>query len=197
MDTMESTQTMPVVPAEATPSVLEARPVVPPTIYQVSSPKKGASMRKFVFIPLLLVIVAAGVGTGFGAFTLFGPKATNSTGITGAPGTLNQNQLVVGKVYGLEDDKKFPSQSEGVIEKGGIDGEGTHHLIRPGGTSQTVYLTSSVVDLDLFVGSKVQIKGETFSAQKAAWFMDVGNVKVIELNVRTESNSSPTTTPAE
>jgi len=115
--------------------------------------------------------------------------------LIGAPGTIKADQLEVGKVYGLEDAKKFPDQSEGVIEKGGMEGEGSHHLVRPGGASQTVYLTSSVVDLDLFVGAKVIVKGETFSAQKAAWFMDVGNVKVVEM--ATQKAADTTATPAE
>jgi len=67
-----------------------------------------------------------------------------------------------------------------VIEKNGFDGEGTHKLLREGGESQTAYLTSSVLDLDLFVGHKVEIWGETFAAQKAGWLLDVGAVKVLD-----------------
>jgi len=66
------------------------------------------------------------------------------------------------------------------LEAGGLDGEGTHHLIRPGGDSQTIYLTSSVVDLSLFVGRKVKVKGETFTPQNAGWFMDVGVITALE-----------------
>ena len=54
--------------------------------------------------------------------------------------------------------------------------------MRPGGPSQNVYLTSSVVDLNLFVDHKVQIWGESFAAHKAGWLMDVGRVKILELN---------------
>ncbi len=68
----------------------------------------------------------------------------------------------------------------GTLEKGGIDGEGTHKLIREGGESQTAYLTSSIIDLDPLVGKKVQVWGETFKGQKAGWLMDVGRVKVLE-----------------
>lgn len=84
------------------------------------------------------------------------------------------------KVVGSSDNKVFRDQAEGTIEAGGMNGEGTHQLIRPGGDSQTVYLTSSVVNLDEFVGKKVRIWGETFSAKKAAWFMDVGRVELLE-----------------
>ena len=61
-----------------------------------------------------------------------------------------------------------------------MDGEGTHHLEREGGASQNVYLTSSVLGLQQFVDRKIQIWGETFAAQKASWFMDVGKLKVLD-----------------
>lgn len=61
---------------------------------------------------------------------------------------------------------------------GGVDGEGTHHLVRPGGDSQNVYLTSSVVDLNQFVGKTVKVFGQTFATQTAGWFMDVGRVEL-------------------
>lgn len=82
------------------------------------------------------------------------------------------------KVVGSTNTQVYPDSAEGTLEAGGIDGEGTHRLIRPGGDSQTVYLTSSVVDLDQFVGKEVKVWGETHTAQKAGWFMDVGRVEV-------------------
>ena len=69
--------------------------------------------------------------------------------------------------------------------KGGIEGEGSHRILRPGGETQTVYLTSSVIDLSPFVDHKIKVWGETFAAQKANWLMDVGRVEVIELNAET------------
>ena len=159
---------------------------VPPSInYQVPPKQKDIVMKPIIVVGLCIAIVAAGVGTGYGIHAIAGGnKSVNGTELSGAPGTVTADQIAVGKTYGAEDGKKFPDQSEGVIQKGGMDGEGTHHLVRPGGASQTVYLTSSVVDLDLFVGHKVLVQGETFSAQKAAWFMDVGSVKVLELNAQ-------------
>jgi len=53
-------------------------------------------------------------------------------------------------------------------------------LIRPGGDSQNVYLTSTVIDLESFVGKKVEVWGETIGAREAGWLMDVGKVKVTE-----------------
>ncbi|MDO8269715.1 MAG: hypothetical protein Q7T54_03530, partial [Candidatus Levybacteria bacterium] len=63
--------------------------------------------------------------------------------------------------------------------EGGIDGEGEYHLERPGGDSQNVYMSSSTVDLAQFTGRKVKVWGQTNSAQKAGWLMDVGKVEVL------------------
>ena len=68
----------------------------------------------------------------------------------------------------------------GTLEAGGLNGEGTHKLTRDGGPSQTVYLISSIVDLDQYVGKKVQVWGETIKAQRAPWLMDVGRLKLTE-----------------
>jgi len=54
-----------------------------------------------------------------------------------------------------------------VIQKGGSDSEGTHQLIRDGGPSQTVYLVSSVVDMDQFVGKKVKVWGQNNGCSKS------------------------------
>jgi hypothetical protein len=70
--------------------------------------------------------------------------------------------------------------AEGVLEVGGIKGEGTHHLVRGDDESQYVYLTSTVIDLESFTGKKVQVWGETLSAETAGWMMDVSKVKVTE-----------------
>ena len=67
-----------------------------------------------------------------------------------------------------------------MLEEGGISGEGTHHLVRGSGPSQYAYLTSSVVDLEPFVGKKVQVWGQTFTGKKAGFFMDIGKIKVVD-----------------
>lgn len=93
---------------------------------------------------------------------------------------VKSEEIKKGTIVGISDEKTFKDSAEGKLEKGGIDGEGSHHLIRPGGESQTVYLTSSVIDLDKFSGRRVKVWGETFSAKKAGWLMDVGKLKVLE-----------------
>lgn len=86
----------------------------------------------------------------------------------------------ISKEAGIADESTFKDTASGLLERGGVNGEGTHHLVREGGPSQYVYLTSTVIDLDAFVGKTVQVWGETIAAQKAGWLMDVGKVKLIE-----------------
>lgn len=144
-------------------------------------PKMDKKTTPIALVTIILLAIAAGVGSGYGLNTLFPSTATMvATTPDSSSGGVN-----VGDVFGLQDEKTFKDDAEGIIEKGGLNGEGSHKLIRPGGVSQTVYLTSSVVDLDEFVGHKVKVWGETFAAQEAGWLMDVGRVKVLELNAET------------
>jgi hypothetical protein len=83
---------------------------------------------------------------------------------------------------GLEDESAFTEEQspEGILKEGGIEGEGTHHLDRGLGEDKYVYLTSTVIDLQSFVGKKVKVWGESLAGLKAGWLMDVGKIKVIE-----------------
>ncbi len=87
--------------------------------------------------------------------------------------------LEIGKSYG-DTDQSFKDPAQGLLAKNGLDTEGTHKLLRDDREDQTIYLVSSVLDLDLFDGREVEIWGETFDSQKAGWFMDVGLVKVLK-----------------
>ena len=129
-----------------------------------------------LIIILTIIAVLAGVGTGFGTFRL---KHKNSEQLAAVP--VSENTVQPGDEFGSKDEA-FDSHAVGYVEVGGLDGEGSHKLLRPGGDTQTVYLTSSVTDLDLFEGMEVEIWGETFKGQKAGWFMDVGRVKVITVD---------------
>lgn len=126
---------------------------------------------------VIIAIILAGVGSGYLLSVRLG--ASQSLRSTGS---VDEAGVKVGDVFGNPDKETFRDEAHGVLVKGGIDGEGSHRLLRPGGESQNVYLTSSVVDLELFVDHRVLVWGETFSAQKAGWLMDVGRVEVLELN---------------
>ncbi|EKD87588.1 MAG: hypothetical protein ACD_36C00013G0006 [uncultured bacterium] len=113
------------------------------------------------------LLALLGIGTGY----LLSQKIP----IAQKPGFIN-----TGKVVGTTDSKTFRDSAEGTIEKDGIEGEGTHKLIREGGPSQTAYLTSSLINLDDYVGKKVKVYGETFAAEKVSWLMDVGKIELLE-----------------
>jgi hypothetical protein len=123
-------------------------------------------------VPVLMIaiIVLGGVITGY---FLSQNKGLSSVGTSA--GTINKPNEV-----GSADSKTFKDTATGVLEAGGLNGDGTHKLIREGGPSQTAYLTSSVIDLDQFVGKKVQVWGETQKGQKVSWLMDVGRIKTID-----------------
>lgn len=117
------------------------------------------------------LVVLAGIGTAW----LLSTKVMNvrGTSTTAAPGA-----KVTSTEAGVLDPKIKYDNATGVLREGGIGNEGTHHLERDGGVSKTVYLTSSVIDLQSFVGKKVQIWGETLSSKKAGWLMDVAKIQV-------------------
>lgn len=122
---------------------------------------------------IFTVAIVLGVITGFAGNSIkamVSPRSTSSQ-TTSAP---------VQEAVGIPDKKTFKDSAEGLLREGGIDGEGSFHLKRPGGESQNVYLTSSTVDLSEYIGKKVRVHGETFTAEKAGWLMDVGFVEVLK-----------------
>lgn len=128
----------------------------------ISSPKA---------LVVFFVMVVLGVTVGFGAVKL----TTKKTVITDKNGQTISN----GTSAGVTDKTTFKDKAEGTLREGGIEGEGSFHLERPGGADQNVYLTSTTVDLTPFVGKNVRVWGQTFSGQKAGWLMDVGSVETI------------------
>ncbi len=130
---------------------------------------------KKLFIFLIAAVVLGGV-TGY----ILSAKKGGSGGNTQTFGSVNSSAISKGTVVGSNDTKTFKDIASGTLKTGGINGEGQFHLVRPGGDSQNVYLTSSSVDLSKFVGKKIKIWGETQKAQYAGWLMDVGRVEVTE-----------------
>ena len=126
----------------------------------------------FIF---LIVAVAMGIMSGY---ILRNNKGINVS--TTSNGSVNSSSISKGTVVGSSDTKTFKDTASGTLKTGGINGEGQFHLMRVGGESQSVYLTSSSVDLSAFVGKKIKVWGETQKAQYAGWLMDVGRVEVSE-----------------
>jgi hypothetical protein len=136
---------------------------------------KNSSFLTPKLIGILLVVALLGLGSGYFLST------TQSSSSDVTPGKrLLGSGVEKGKTYGEGDVKEFKDTAEGELKEGGIEGEGQYHLVRPGGDSQNVYVTSSQVDLSLFIDRKVKVWGATQTAQVAGWLMDVGRVQVLE-----------------
>ncbi len=147
-------------------------------IHDLEGPKKSRNssnpMTKSLIITIVIVLIL-GIGTGY--------IASNFSGVsTKGPVSININEssgeIKKGFTTGVTDTKNFPDSAEGTLKEGGVDGEGEFHLERPGGESQNVYMYSSAVDLSQFLGKKIKVWGQTQTAQKAGWLMDVGKVEV-------------------
>lgn len=136
------------------------------------SPQPDRNMMRLTAIGVYVTLVLLGIGTGF-----LMTRTMKSAKLQSAD---TPKMVKTDKVEGVSDTKNFKDSAEGTMEKGGINGEGTHKLVRAGGPSQTAYLVSSVIDLDTYVGKKVKVWGETFAAKKASWLMDVGKVEILE-----------------
>jgi len=134
--------------------------------------------------PLIIIIISVALASGFFISRFVKVSSTSVATIdsltkNSTDSISDATQLEIGKVYG-NTAKTFKDTATGVIEKGNINGEGTHILVREGGASQRASLTSSAVDLDLFVGKKVEIKGETNASTKTSWLLDVGSIKILQ-----------------
>lgn len=125
---------------------------------------------KPLLFAVAVALVISGVIVGFLLTKV--PKKVNGSSTSAMINTATE--------VGSTDTQTFRDTATGTLESGGLNGEGTHKLVRDGGPSQTVYLISSIVDLEQYSGSKVQIWGETIKAQKAPWLMDVGRLKILE-----------------
>ena len=115
--------------------------------------------------------VALGIASGLSLKTIVENRSLAQTYESPATQQVAGDSVKAGDIFG-SNHEVFKDVAEGYLEQGGINGEGSHKLLRPGGDSQTVYLTSSVTDLDKLSGMQV----------KAGWLMDVGKVEVIDPN---------------
>lgn len=153
-----------------------------PLVRPLTTQKSMAKTSNIGFIIAALVAIVAGVGTGYGSFKLYAKTAGVPTETIDQVATTGS--IKAGDTFGSTNTESFQDDASGYLEAGGLEGEGTHKLLRPGGPAQTVYLTSSVTDLSKLEGMEVKVWGETFKGQKAGWLMDVGRIEVI--NVQAE-----------
>lgn len=133
----------------------------------------NASFMSGKLIIILVVAAILGITTGY--------LLTRSNGtIANVKNSITASTVAKGTIEGSGDEKVFKDTAEGSLKQGGIEGEGAFHLVRPGGDSQNVYLTSSTVDLTKYLNRKIKVWGQTQKAQHAGWLMDVGKIEVVE-----------------
>ena len=141
---------------------------------QLRTAPKQATLAKIIPYLVVVLLVGLGIFTGLVASSVQKAKAQNQQAKSIAEEELSPQQQ---ESFA----QTFRDEAEGTVEKNDdLDkyAQGTHKLLRPGGESQTAYLTSSVLDLDEYVGKKVKVFGETFGSSQVGWLMDVGKVEV-------------------
>lgn len=134
------------------------------------------------FLPLIVVcVVAVGAGLGLGWFLKKSGNGIGSAGVANVTAEIptDASQIKNGDVFGSNNADDFKDSVQGYLTSGSDLDEGSHMLLRTGGASQTVYLFSSVTDLNQFNGMEVKLWGETQKGEKAGWLMDVGRLEVI------------------
>ncbi len=165
---------------------LSSNPSPTPVLAPKATPLIKTNSSPLLSVKVLLIILVIAVGMGYfisRAYPLSGSK--NASLLNGGENAISTENITdksaieVGKLYG-DTATVFKDSATGTIEKGSINGVGTHILNREGGVSQRASLTSSVVDLDLFVGRQVEVKGETNASKQTNWLLDVGSVKVLQ-----------------
>lgn len=147
-------------------------------VHDLDTDKPTNGMNKSVLIAFGMFIIL-GVGTGFIISNVIGASPISKSSNNSAAINANGVEVKKGDTIGSDADD-FSDSAEGVLREGGIEGEGAFHIERPGGESQNVYLTSSVLDLTPFIGRKVKVWGQTQTAQHAGWLMDVGRLQVLD-----------------
>lgn len=172
-------------PVAATHSMLDETNTISQnqnSLIQEKQMDSNMKKNKATFLIAAIIAILAGTGTGYGAFKLKARGGTSGQSDS-SPTPIQQmatDKVKAGDVFGVQDAETFKDSAEGYLQKGGIDDDGSHQLLRPGGISQTVFLVSSVTDLDKFEGMQIKIWGETFKGQKAGWLMDIGRVEIID-----------------
>lgn len=156
---------------------MEEKQAEAPLIHDFEGEKQKMNTSKNTLIVVVAIAIILGIGSGYLAISLKnGGSVTSRTATNGQ----SVSTFKKGDIVGSKDSKTFKDSVEGELKAGGVDGEGAYHLERPGGISQNVYMTSSVIDLEPFVGKKVKVWGETHAAEKAGWLMDVGKLQLLD-----------------
>lgn len=140
-------------------------------------------MSKPNLVPVIVVTILA-IGGGFGGgYALRRANSDAPVSVGGEQVAIQQvatdeKSIKAGDVFGSTDENAFKDHATGYLAESDNEEISPFRLLRPGGKTQTVYLTSTVTDLSKLVGMEVEIWGETADAAGAGWYMDVGRIKV-------------------
>ena len=112
-------------------------------------PKKSNNSKTIIFIIVVLGVVSGFWTSRFWPATKSGNSIVDTVtqkDVTSLDNVKDQSNLEIGKYYG-DTAKSFKDTATGTIEKGSINGEGTHILNREGGKSQRASLTLSLIHI--------------------------------------------------
>ena len=146
----------------------------PHHLHSIDTEAVVSTVRKPLVAMIIFGALILGVATGFAAHLLMPKSGVTMAGVDRDATEIDASGQKTSA--GILDKETFKDSASGMLKEGGFEGEGSFHIERPGGKSQNVYLTSSTVDLNEFVGKQVTIWGKTFDAEKAGWLMDVGYI---------------------
>ncbi|GEM_PF-1506810 len=132
----------------------------------------GSRSSRFKPSLIILALILVGVAAGFGVSYIARGK------------TLGLSSNPTKKVAEAEADV-FRDEATGTIAKKTAKdpnkfATGTHKLVRDGGVNQTVYLISSIYNLDDYDGKKVKVFGETLSSENVGWLLNVGKIEEVK-----------------
>jgi hypothetical protein len=139
-----------------------------PLVHKLDDKKKPIKPKYLI----ATAIIICGIGSGFLLSKTIGNSVSKGTQ------TIQSTTKQDGKNPGSPTTNQvFSDSAEGELAENTSKTEGSFKLVRQGGDSQTVYLTSSVLDLGQYVGKKVKVWGQTYAAKQAGWLMDVGKIE--------------------
>src|SRR5487761_1861897 len=85
---------------------------------------EGNSSNIFTAIIVLVIAAALGIGAGFLLSHSIGTKTTVQSG------SVNGSNAAAGTIIGSQDTSAFKDTTQGVLQNGGVSGEGQYHLVR-------------------------------------------------------------------
>ena len=91
----------------------------------------------------------------------------------------NLTEVAIGQEIGIKQTNTQLDIVTGLLTETDDVVKGTHKLVR-GADDFSVYLTSSAIDLEQFIGRGIEARGQTFARDEVGWFMDVLQLKLIK-----------------